>query len=105
MNRANTQEKWDAIARFLADDVRSGILPFFNMYHAAMQAYDEAEGDTQKREAIVATVSAALVKEEDKKAFEEADKHLAERSTEYAESPQRKAALDRLNKPPEKKTP
>ena len=124
MRRADVQEKWDAIARFLADDVRPGILAIFNVYHAAMQAYDEAEGDTQKREAIVAAVSAALMKdeekgtfvfidgelfkrskEEDKKAFEDADKALAKRSKEYADSPQRKAALERMNKPPEKETP
>ena len=106
MRRANAQEKWDAIIRFLADDLRTAeVRLFFNVYHAAMQAYDEAEGDTQKREAIVVAASAALVKEEDKKAFAEADKLLSERSKEYAESPQRKAALERMNKPPEKETP
>ena len=54
---------------------------------------------------IVAAVSDVLVKEEDKNVFAEADKFLAERSKEYAESPQRKAMLERMNKPTEEKTP
>ena len=37
-----------------------------------------------------------------KEANKEADNLLAERSAEYADSPQRKAALERMNKPPEK---
>jgi len=41
-------------------------------------------------------MSAALAKDEDKYAFADADKLLAERSKEYAESPQRKAALERM---------
>jgi len=106
MSRADMQEKWDTVVRFLADDeVRLALRFDFNAYSVAMEVYDRAENDTQKREAIVVAISAALAKEEDKKAFAEADKLLAERSTEYAESPQRKAALERMNKPPEKETP
>jgi len=106
MNRADTQEKWDAVVRFLADDEMRATLRFdFNTYRVAMEVYDNTEGDTQKREIIVATVSDALMKEEDKNVFAETDKLLAERSKEYADSPQRKAALERFNKPPEEKTP
>ena len=105
MGRADAQERWDTIVRLLGDDVRSSILPVFNVYDAAMREYDKAEGDTQKRKAIVDAVTAVLAKEENKKAFTEADTNLAERSKEYAESPQRKAALERINKPPDKLNP
>ena len=47
-------------------------------------------------------MSAALVKEENKRSFSIADKLLAERSKEYADSPTRKAALERMNIPIEK---
>jgi len=106
MSRANVQETRDAVARFLADDMQMAD-GFYRrrVYHAVTWAYDKAEGDTQTREGIIAVLSAALVKEEDKNAFAEADKFLAERSKEYADSPQRKAALERMNKPPEKETP
>ena len=63
------------------------------------------EGDTQTREAIVSAMSAALAKEANTNVFARVDKLLAERSKEYAESPQRKAALERMNKPPEKLNP
>ena len=75
------------------------------MYRAAIRAHDKAEGDAKTREAIVTMVSAALATEEDGTAFDETDKLLAERSKEYAESPQRKAALERMNPPARKAEP
>jgi len=102
--RADVLEIRDAIVRLLADDMRA-LNRYGSMYYLAIKAYDKTEGDTQTREAIVAAMSAALAKEEDKKIFTNADKRFAELSKEYAESPQRKAALERMNKPPEEKTP
>jgi len=102
INRADAQETRDAIIRFLADDMRSAIQPLYTVYYAAILTYDRAEGNPQKREAIIATVSAMLVKEEDKSTFAFLDGELTKRSKEYAESPQRKAALERMSKPPEK---
>jgi len=105
MLRANAKETLDALPRFLADDMRTALHPSFDIYFCALSHYDKAEGNPQKREAILSSVSAALTNEEEKKAFAEADKRLAELSTDYAESPQRKAALERMNKPPEKPVP
>ena len=105
MKRADVKETRDAIVRFLADDVRTALNEYSSVYRLAIQVYDKAENDTQTHEAIATAMSAALAKEENKEAFAKADKLLAERSKEYAESPQRKAALERMNKPPEPKTP
>jgi len=102
MRRSDAQERWDALTRFLADDVKPTIQPIFDVYYAAMWEYDSAENDPQKREAIIAAVSAALLKEKGKETFTQGDKLLAERSKAYADSPQRKAALERLNIPIEK---
>jgi len=103
MRCADVQETQDTIARFLSDDM--GTLTRFYIYHAAIQAYNDAEDISQKREAIVATLTAALAQEKNKDDFTWADKNLAERSKEYADSPQRKAALERMNNPPEKSVP
>jgi len=110
MRRADAKEIRDAIARLLADDMRlvkNGINSVaYSVYTYAILAYDEAEGNTHKREAIIDSLTTVpLEKEEEKKTFVQADKWLAERSKEYAESPQRKALLERVNKPPEKETP
>ena len=105
MCRADAQETRDAIARFLAPDMRATLRPHIDTYYAIKWAYDAAGNDIPKRMAVVAAASFVLEKEEDKDFFVQADKLLAERSTEYAESPQRKAALERMNKPPEKETP
>ena len=110
MRRADAQEVRNAIARFSEDDMRvkgkDGSPPIYLcVYDYTLQAYNEAEDDTQKREAIVASLSATLAKEENKKVFADLDKRLAEWNKEYADSPQRKALLERKNKPPEKETP
>jgi len=97
--RANAQETQDALTRFFADDIKDVITPF-SLYYTAMGAYDNAENDPQKRKAIIAELS----KENNKKTFDEMDKRLAERNKRYAESPQRKATLERM-KPPKKETP
>ena len=102
MTRADAQEVRDALPRFLADGT---LRPSFDIYLCAMWHYDKVKDNPQKREAILSAVSAALTNEEEKKAFAEADKKLAEHNKEYAESPQRKAALERMNKPPENPTP
>ena len=110
MHRADAQEVRSVIVRFSGDDMRvrgkDGSPPVYQcVYEYAIQAYDEAEGDTPKREAIITMMSTLLAKEESKTIFVGVDKALAERSREYAESPQRKAALERMNKPPDPKTP
>ena len=103
MYRADAQEMRDAVTRFLSDGERATLNPFiYRTYYLALQAYDKAENDPTTREVIVAVVSAALAKEEDKETFAEADKLLSARSKEYADSPQRKAAFERLNIPAEK---
>jgi len=94
---ADAQEIRDALTRFFSDDMWAVVDPISGPYRAAMWEYDRAGDDTKKREAIVTIVSAALAKEENKNAFVFADKLLAGRSKDYAESPQRKAALQRLN--------
>ena len=98
---ADAQEIRDILPRFFADSIWTDVYSF-SLYHNMIKVYDRMEGDAQTREAIVAAMSAALAKEEDKNAFAEGDKLLAERNKEYAESPQRKAALERMNKPPDK---
>ena len=110
MRRAGAQEVLDAVTRFSGDDMRikgdDGAPPIYLcVYDYATQAYDESEGDTPKREAIATMMSALLAKEESKTIFADVDKNFAKRSKEYAESPQRKAALERMNKPPETLNP
>ena len=107
MSRADVQEARKAIVRFLSDEMGTVAkhYAYDNLYHDAIRIYDKAKDDAQTREAIITVMSAALAKETNKGYFLQADKLLAERSTEYAESPQRKAALERMNKPPEKETP
>ena len=90
-----------------AEDIRAGFplllaskkqdVPF--VYRKAMYVYDRTKEGTQKREAILTTVATALMKEENKEIFAVADGGLAARSKEYANSPQRKAALQRMNVP------
>ena len=99
--RADAQEVQNTVARFLAGDVGE-TLRLSDIYCAAIWAYDVAKDDTPKREALVTAMSIALVKENNKDTFAYADRLLAERSKEYADSPQRKAALERLNIPAEK---
>ena len=72
---ANAQETRDGLIAFL--DKR---LDISRVYRYAIIAYDEEQDDTEKRKAIVATVFAALMKEEDKKIFARADEDLAARS-------------------------
>jgi len=103
---ADAQEVRDAITRFLSDDMKATFRPnVLDIYYLAMRAYDKAEDDMQIRDAIVTALSVALVAEECDLAFGITDKLLAERNKGYAESPQRKAALERMDKPSEKKTP
>ena len=90
-----------------AEEVRSGFPPLLAdksqnipyLYRIAMRAYDDLANDTQKREAFMSTAAAALLKEEDKTIFAEADGGMAGRNKEYAASPQRKAALQRFDLP------
>ena len=105
MQCVDAQEIRDGIARIFSDEVRAtspSDIFYHNVYNAAFMAYDVAENNTQKREVIITSLTAALEKEEDKFTFAGADKFLAERSKEYADSPQRKAALERMNIPAEK---
>ena len=110
MRRANAQEVQDMATRLLADearaaDMKDGFAISVCVYGYAIRAYDEAEGDTQKREAIISSLSAALMREKNERFFAEVDQDLARRDKEYAESPQRKAALERMNPPTKKAEP
>ena len=102
---ANAKERWDMITRLFSDGMRSGTLPYFDVYYAAVWEYAQAYENPPKREMIVASVSAVLAKEQDEKAFANGDKLLVERSAEWAGSPQRKAALERFGKPPAPEAP
>ena len=105
MRCADAQEIRDGIARIFSDEVRATSLSdifYPNVYSGTFTVYDEAENDPQKREAIITSLTAALEKEEDKYTFAIADQLLAKRSKEYADSPKRKAALERMNIPIEK---
>jgi hypothetical protein len=104
LTRANEKEVLSAIPRFLADDAGVPLRPSSDVYFCALWHYYKAEDNPQKREAILAALSAALTNEKEKEAFAEADRKLAEYVKEYAESPQRKAALERMNKPPDNPT-
>jgi len=92
---ANAQEARDALVRFL----RNTRIDPYSTYVYAIWLFDETKGDTEKSKAILSALSNILVNEEDKNLFFKTDKKLAERSKEYADSPQRKAALERMNKP------
>jgi len=97
LQRADAQQTRDALLRFLTE-IR--VKPSAT-YLTVMDVYDEAKGDTAKREAIVsALTAAALAKEEDRGYFAKADKLFAEQDKVYAKSPQRKAALKQMNLPP-----
>ena len=105
MFSADAREARDVFPRLLADDMREGK-DGLNIaswaYGSAFQAYDEAQEDPQKRESIIAALSAVLAREKDNRLFPHGDKMLAERSAEWVESPRRKAALERFGKQPEK---
>jgi len=103
MQRIAVRDAWETFASFITDDVLA-IVDRYRLYHLAMRTYDRAKSDTQTRTAIIATMSAILAKETNELYLVETDKRFAERSTEYAESPQRKATLERMGKPPEKET-
>jgi len=106
LHRADAQETRDALVRFLAGDMRATLnLPHHGLYFTAIWMYDDTEDNLQKREAITAALTAALAQEKEKDAFSWADKNLAERSAEWAGSPQRKAALERFGKPPAPEAP
>ena len=107
LSRADKKERLDAVTRFLAGDMKGSVDPFWasGLYNSAIRVYDEAEGDTKTRDAIVAILSAVLMEEKNELYFEMMDKNLAERSKEYAESPQRKAALERMNPPVRRNAP
>ena len=101
--RADAQETQETLTRFLVGDMRATLtLPYHGLYSTAILMYDDAEHSPQKHKAIADALTAALAQEKEKEAFTWADKNLAERSKEYAESPQRKAALERMSKPPDK---
>jgi len=97
IQRADAQQVRDALARFLIGDMK--VNPYIT-YLYTFGAYDEAESDPQKREAIVASLIVALTREDNKSRFAKMDKELAARSKEYAESSQRLAMVQRMSKLP-----
>ena len=100
LGRADEKETLDAVTRFLAGDMKGTVSPYYSgIYRAAIRAYDKAAGDPQTRGRIASVLSAALAEEGNNFAFTEIDSLLAERSAEWAGSPQRKAALERFGKP------
>ena len=101
--RTDAQEMQDKLTRFLVGDMQ--VEPYDTYLFVVQTLYDVSENDAQKREAIASTVSVTLAKEENKDIFVTVDKLFAKRSKNYADSPQRKAALQRFNIPTEKETP
>jgi hypothetical protein len=97
IHAADAQQVKDALTRFL---VETRVIPH-STYLFAVRTYEEAEGDKQKREAIIAALTAAaLEREEDRGYFAEADAHFARQDKAYAKSPQRKEALKQMNLSP-----
>ena len=97
--RSDEKESLETVTRFLTGDMKGTVdLLDSGLYYSVVWVYDKAEGDPKTREAIVAMVSAAVAEEKESD-FKRADELLAERIKEYAESPQRKAALERMNPP------
>ena len=97
--RSDEKESLETVTRFLTGDMKGTVdLLDSGLYYSVVWVYDKAEGDPKTREAIVAMVSAAVAEEKEDD-FKQADELLAERIKEYAESPQRKAALERMNPP------
>ena len=99
IRNADAQQARDALVCFFIDMKGKHYAP----YSSAIAAYDESEGDPQKREAIVASLIVALAREENKDIFVRKDKQLAERSREYATSAQRLDMLKRMSKLPPSK--
>ena len=93
--------KTSIISRFLAGDMRT-MRDSTDTYRIAMWAYGNAE-DAQTREAIIATVSTALMKEDNRRIFD-LDQHLLLYQG-YADSPLRKAVLQRMDESTEAETP
>ena len=94
LQAADAQEVKDALAYLFADEMKALFNDCYPLYQLVTQdIYDAVEDDPQKQAAIVTTVSAALTKEEDREVF----LTLVNRSKEYEESLQRKAALKRMN--------
>jgi hypothetical protein len=101
--RADAQETKDALVRFLVGDMKAfSLTP--SIYECALNTYDEAEKDPLKREAIVASLAVALAREESRANFMSVDKNFAVRNKEYAESSQRLAILQRMNRLPPSKS-
>ena len=96
---ADAQQVRDVILRFFFDNQLNPYGTYWNV----ISVYDESDGKSQKREAILATLFVLLAREENKTRFAEMDKKLAERSTEYATSSQRLAMLKRMSKLPPSK--
>ena len=93
--RNATAKEFDWVTSLLADKSQDTSY----IYGMSIREYDRADGDTKRRKAIASVVSAALAKEEDKYIFNYLDKDFAERDKDYANSPQRRAALQRLDLP------
>jgi len=95
---ASAQNARDVLVRLLTGT--GTVANHSEIYKSAILAYDEAEDDPQKREAILASMSVLLARESEKWLFVSVDKDVAKRSREYAESSQRLAILKRINKLP-----
>jgi hypothetical protein len=95
---ANAQEVRDLFAWLLGDEKRFSINLRATLMEQIRPLWCEIEADTQKREAVVASLSVAVAQEKDKRTFEGLDDFLVQNSKGYAESPQRKIAIQRINK-------
>ena len=93
--RNATAKEFDWVTSLLADKSQNTS----SIYSMSIEEYARADSDTKRRKAIASVLSAALAKEEDKYIFNYLDKDFAKLDKDYANSPQRRAALQRLDLP------
>ena len=95
---ADAQEIKNILIRYLVEANKESRL--HNVIYAFAEEAYRATTDEMKREAILASFSVAVAQTKNKWAFERLDNFLTQNSKEYAESSQRKAALQQMNLQP-----
>ena len=100
---ADAQEVKNLFDWLLADEKRFSANLRGTLMEQIRGWWSEVQADTQKREVILASLSVAASQEKDAWTFGQLDDFLVQNSQGYAESPQRKKALQRINKSAENK--
>jgi len=105
---ANVQDIKDFFAHLLKDkkqfppDLREEIVRISRDFVNPNLAGEE---DEERRKEILSSLGTVAARETDGKLFRKLDEFLRHNSKEWENSSQRKAALERMNKPPETPTP